>query len=324
MPYAEFMSDKKIPVITIVGPTASGKTNLSVEVAKRFNGEIVSADSMQIYKGMDIGTAKPTIEEMQGIKHHLIDFVNPDTTFSVADYVKLAHDVIADIYSRGKCPIIVGGTGLYVSSLLNNIQFDETKYDEAIRADLYEFARLEGEQALWQMLKEIDPVTAFEVHQNNLPRVIRAIEIFKQTGRTMQEHRQSSRLIPSKYLPLKIGLTTRNRAALYDRINLRVDQMIDQGLVDEARGLICSASSKTAFQAIGYKELFPFVSGEVNFLQAVDKLKQETRRYAKRQLTWFRKDCEIHWFFSDEYEKLELLRKNVYNYIDIFLNMCYD
>lgn len=318
------MDDEKIPVIAIVGPTASGKTSLSIEVAKRYNGEIVSADSMQIYRGMDIGTAKPTIDEMQGIPHHLIDCVDPITAFSVADYVRLAHDAITDIHSRGRLPIIVGGTGLYVSSLLNNIQFDETRYDDEIRAELYEFAQREGEQALWKMLQEVDPITASQVHPNNLPRVIRAIEIFRQTGRTMQEHRQSSKLIPSKYLPLKIGITTKNRAVLYNRINLRVDKMLNDGLVDEARGLINSTSSKTALQAIGYKELFPFVAEEADFMEVVDMLKQETRRYAKRQLTWFRKDCEIHWFFSDEYEKVELLRKNVYNYIDIFLNMCYD
>lgn len=311
----------KIPVIVVVGPTASGKTGLAIDIAKKYNGEVVSADSMQIYKEMNIGTAKPTIEEMDLVKHHLIDFVNPNQSFSVADYVKLAHETIEEIYSRGKTPIIAGGTGLYVNSLLNNVQFKETIDDSNVREELYDYAKKNGAEALHDILKGIDPISANNIHANNIPRVVRAIEIFKLTGITMSKHQQESRLVPSKYNALKIGLNYKDRKILYERINKRVDIMIDNGLLDEAKDVLSSEYVSTAMQAIGYKELFPYIKGNISLEEAVSNLKRETRRYAKRQLTWFRRDEEINWFFPDEYKNIQIMQKNIYNCIEKFINV---
>lgn len=311
----------KIPVIVVVGPTASGKTGLAIDIAKKYNGEVVSADSMQIYKEMNIGTAKPTIKEMDSVKHHLIDFVNPSQSFSVADYVKLAHKTIEEIYSRGKMPIIAGGTGLYVNSLLNNVQFKQTIDDSNVREELYDYAKKNGAEALHDILKEIDPISANNIHANNIPRVVRAIEIFKLTGITMSKHQEESRLVPSKYNALKIGLNYKDREVLYERINKRVDIMIDNGLLDEAKEVLSSEYASTAMQAIGYKELFPYIKGNISLEEAVSNLKRETRRYAKRQLTWFRRDEEINWFFPDEYKNIQIMQKNIYNYIEKFINV---
>ncbi|WMJ23107.1 tRNA (adenosine(37)-N6)-dimethylallyltransferase MiaA [Paludicola sp. MB14-C6] len=314
----------KIPIIVVVGPTASGKTSLAVHVAKKYNGEVISADSMQIYKEMNIGTAKPTIQEMDGVPHHLIDFLEPNQSFSVADYVALAHKVIADIYSRKKIPVIAGGTGLYVASLLNNIQFSETQSDDTIRNKLYSFAEQNGAEALHQKLMDIDPVSATAIHPNNIPRVVRAIELYELTGITMEEHQRNSRLVPSKYNALKIGLNYKDRSILYQRINQRVDLMIQDGLLEEASTILSSEYASTAMQAIGYKELSPYFNGLLSLDQAIANLKQQTRRYAKRQLTWFRRDDEIQWFYPDEYENIQLLQKNIDNSIDNFINVCYD
>lgn len=283
--------DKKIPLFCIVGPTASGKTGLSVELAKRHNGEIISCDSMQIYKGMDIATAKVTVDEMQGIPHHMIDFLPVGESFSVSDYVNMAHKAIADIHERNKLPMLVGGTGLYYSSLVGNIIFSDEKINENLRAELNARYEREGGEALLKELAEFDPKTAEALHPNNGKRIIRAIEIYRNTGITMSEHMLRSREIPSPYSCLTICLTYRDRQKLYERINLRVDKMLEAGLLDEARDFYSHSAGKTASAAIGIKEFKPYFDGECTLDEAAEKLKRETRRFAKRQLTWFRR-CE--------------------------------
>lgn len=298
-------NQNKIPLISVVGPTASGKTRLGVMLAQRFGGEVISADSMQIYKDMDIATAKPTEEEMCGVPHWLVGFLSPSESFSVAQYVEAAKEKIEDIRSRGRLPIIVGGTGLYVSSLLNNISFSEDNADYALRKELEERAKKFGAQKLIDELAEFDPETAERMHPNNLKRIIRAIEIYKTTGITMTEQNRRSRLEESPYKAVKIGLKANDRQFLYDRINKRVDVMVEQGLIDEAKSVLSKECSMTAQKAIGYKELIPYFNGEATLEQALDKLKMESRRYAKRQLTWFMRDEEIKWFDIDTFEKYE-------------------
>ncbi len=302
----------KIPVAAVVGPTASGKSRLAVEVALRKNGEIISADSMQIYKGMNIGTAKPTKEEMRGIPHHLVDFVALSQPFSVADYVALASDCITELHAKGKLPVIAGGTGLYVRSLLHNIQFTENDKDESLRAELAQKAALEGVQPLMEELSLFDPESAARIHPNNVGRVIRAIEIYRTTGITMTEQMERSKQVPSPYRACVIGLDYRNRQTLYDRINLRVNLMMESGLLEEAEEVFNRPNSQTALQAIGYKELLPYFHGECTLNAAVERIKQESRRYAKRQLTWFRRDEDIHWIFVDDYpEFCEVVQASV-------------
>lgn len=292
-------NEQKIPLVAVVGPTASGKSRLAVELAIRFHGEIISADSMQIYKGMAIGTAKPTEEEMRGIPHRLIDFADLSQPFSVADYVSLAKACIEQIHARGKLPILAGGTGLYVRSLLHNVQFSESDKDEVLRCELKARAEQEGVQSLVDELRQFDPESAARIHPNNLGRVIRAIEIYRTTGVTMTQQLKESRSQPSPYHACVIGLDFADRQILYDRINARVDEMLRSGLVDEAREVLAQPGSKTALQAIGYKELLPYFNGEITLPQAVEHIKQETRHYAKRQLTWFRRDKEIYWISAD-------------------------
>lgn len=295
----------KIPLIVVVGPTASGKTRLAIELAKIYNGEVVSADSMQIYKEMQIATAKPDEAEMDGVKHHLIDFLEPDEAFSVADYLLLARKCIDDIVSRGKQPIICGGTGLYISSLIDNIKFDDTCSNTELRNELLLLAKEKGNKYLWDMLNEFDPETAKTLHENNLMRVIRAIEVYKETSVPLSEHKVNSRAEITPYDCCIIGLSCEDRQKLYDRINLRVDKMLDMGLVDEASAFYRSFSPTTAKQAIGYKELIPYFEGEMPLDECVEKIKQETRRYAKRQLTWFRRDQRVNWIYSDLYDSYE-------------------
>lgn len=314
-------NDKKIPVIVVVGPTASGKTSIAVDIAKKYNGEVVSADSMQIYKEMNIGTAKPTKEETDGVPHHLIDFAELDENFSLASYAKLAHEAILDITSRGKLPVMAGGTGLYIDTVINDIKLDEFEGDNALRCELEKYAKENGADALFSMLKDIDEESAETIDKNNIPRVIRAIEVFKTTGITIKEHQRRSRLAPSRYNPLKIGLNYSDRQKLYDRINLRVDLMLENGLLDEARYIHSKDNLKTASQAIAYKELFSYLDGEYPLETAVENLKQSSRRYAKRQLTWFRRDESINWFYPDLCENREVLLKNVYQCIDNFLKV---
>lgn len=285
-------------VVVVCGPTASGKTALSVELAKRLDGEIISADSMQIYKGMDIATAKPTEEEKQGIPHYLMDFLDPHDSFSVADYVKAAHGMIADIAAREKLPIITGGTGLYINSLIDNLNFEETESDYEYRDELRSLAQEKGNAYLLRMLREIDPETAERLHENNLNRIIRALEVYKTTGKTMSEQQRLSKLTPSPYIPCMIQLDY-DRETLYDRINRRVDIMLAEGLIDEARQFMNIDDYPTAAQAIGYKELMPYLKSESTLEPCVERLKQETRKYAKRQLTWFRRDKRIHYIKAD-------------------------
>lgn len=289
---------QKIPLIVVLGPTASGKTALAVELAKHFGCEVVSADSMQIYKNMQIATAKPTAEEMQGIRHHLMDFLEPDESFSVADYVALAKSVIEVIYSRNKLPLLCGGTGLYISSLINNLRFDESQPSYEIRSELSRLAEEKGGEYLLEMLSRFDPETASKLHPNNLPRIIRAIEVYRISGTTMSEAVINSRQ-EGLYDLCIIGLNYSDRQLLYDRINLRVDKMMETGLLQEAGEVLSQDSLKTSIQAIGYKELRPYFKGERPLSECIEKLKQETRRYAKRQLTWFRRDDRINWIYPD-------------------------
>lgn len=299
-------------MLAVVGPTASGKTSLGIELAKAYGGEIISADSMQIYKGMDIASAKPTAEEMQGIPHHLIGILERDTSFSAADYVKLANEKIRSVLGRGRLPIIVGGTGLYVDSLLNNVRFSEGGSDDNYRRELYESAEKNGSGSLHAMLSEIDPEAAASIHPNNLVRVIRALEVYHVTGRTFSELKAESRLEESPYDSLIIGLDYTDRQVLYSRINRRVDEMLSRGLVDEARTLwLEHGRMKTAANAIGVKELFPYFEKKASLDECIDKIKQETRRYAKRQLTWFRKNERIKWIFLGEFDKkTEIYKKS--------------
>lgn len=298
------MTDK-IRVIAIVGPTASGKTALGAEIAEEFSGEVVSADSMQIYKGMDIATAKPTKEEMRGIPHHLIGFLDRNVSFSVADYVELAGSVIGDISERKKLSVIVGGTGLYVSSLLDNIKFADIKSDAGLRKKLEDEAERLGNSYLFEKLEKVDPESAAELHPNNLVRVIRALEVYELTGKKLSLFKAESRLEESPYDPVMIGLDYNDRQILYDRINKRVDIMVKNGLIEEAQSIFDSCNMKTAGNAIGYKELIPYFKKEKSLEECISKIKQETRRYAKRQLTWFRKNAKINWLKLDEFDNKE-------------------
>lgn len=281
---------EKIKVIAVVGPTASGKTSLAVSIALAVGGEVVSADSMQIYKGMDIATAKPTTEEQRGVTHHLIDFLDPSETYSVAQYVDDAKKCIADISGRGKVPIIAGGTGLYIDSLLGGIDFSFVPDNGDIRKKLNMRAEKEGSAALLRELSEIDPETASALHENNVGRIIRALEVYYLTGETISEQKRKSREKGSDYDTLYIYIDYLDRQKLYDRIDKRVDMMLDAGLSEEAKKYISLNENTTARQAIGYKELKPYFLGELTLSEAAENLKKETRHYAKRQMTWFRRN----------------------------------
>lgn len=287
------MTDK-IPVVVVAGPTASGKTSLAIDIAKHFDGEIVSADSMQIYKYMDIGTAKPTSAERAECVHHLIDFIEPDYDYSVAEYVEDAHEVIADIHRRGKLPVICGGTGLYINSLINDIAFGEPDCDQALRDELRELAEEKGGEYLIDMLREFDSVSADRLHPNNLKRVIRAIEFYKLSGKPISEHQEETKRTESRYRPIMF-LIDRDRAELYDRINRRVDMMIEDGLLAEVKRLMDMGYTKSlnSMKGIGYKEIMDYYNGEYSLDEAIEAVKHGSRRYAKRQLTWFRRDERI-------------------------------
>lgn len=302
----------KIPLLIIVGATASGKTSLSIELAKMFNGEIVSADSMQIYEGMDIATAKPSLDEMNGIPHHLIGFLSPYKNFSVAEYVELARKTILEINNRGKLPILVGGTGLYISSIIDNIQFIQGGNDYELREYLENRIKNEGAEILLKELAEFDYKTAQTLLPSNKKRIIRAFEIYKTTGITMSEQIEKSKQIPSPYKTCIIGLNYTDRQKLYDRINKRVDIMLENGLLEETKFVISKNYCKNAMSAIGYKELIPYINKEITFEEAIDKLKMETRHYAKRQLTWFRKNNKINWINVDECKNYqEIIKKSM-------------
>jgi len=291
----------KLPLLVVAGPTASGKTGLGVELAKRWNGEVISADSMQIYKTMDVGTAKATPEEMQGIPHHMLDFLEPNEQFSVADFVAMASKKIEEISARGKLPILVGGTGLYISSLVDNLTFSPMPQSSELREQLKQKAAREGNDAVLEELRSFDPEAAEKLHANNLGRVIRAIEVYRLTGVTMTETVKNSHKEPSPYRLCMIALTAEDRQFLYDRIDRRVDIMVEQGVVEEAKQLYSMPLSSTARQAIGYKEFDGYIEGTATLEECIEKLKMETRRYAKRQLTWFRRDERYHWLEVDRY-----------------------
>ena len=293
----------KIPVVAVVGPTASGKSRLAVQLAKWLQSEIVSADSMQIYRELFIGTARPTEKEMDGVPHHMIGFLPMTEPFSVADYVTAAGQHLRDIAKEGKIPILCGGTGLYVRSLLENLDFSESGQDQELRQSLRQKAEREGASVLAEELRQFDPESAERIDPNNLSRLIRAIEIYRTTGKTMTQTLAESRQKPSPYDVCMLGLNFHDRAVLYDRINRRVDRMMREGLLEEAKTVLQTAGGQTSLQAIGYKELQPYFNGQVSLETAVETMKQETRRYAKRQLTWFRREKAIHWLYPDDGEE---------------------
>ncbi len=308
------MSEKQPPVIAVVGATASGKTALGVEIARTYGGEVVSADSMQLYEGLDIATAKPTPEETQGIPHHLISVLPPEHACSVAEYVDMARAKIADIHARGRLPVVVGGTGLYVDALLDNIQFPDIPADAALRERLHAEAAEQGNAAMLVRLRQCDPETAARLHENNLRRIIRALEVFELTGIPLSEHARRSRSVPAPWQVLRIGIGFADRERLYARIRQRVDLMVQQGLGEEVCAEFHSGRRRaTAAMAIGYKELLPWLRGEEDFSEGIAKIKQETCRYAKRQGTWFRRNEQIHWVMRDDVcenrEILEFSRK---------------
>lgn len=286
----------KIPLIVVAGATASGKTGLSIEIAKSLNGEIISADSMQIYKHMDIGTAKPTPEEQCGARHHLIDFVEPKDSFSVAEYCEMAHNKISEIYSENKLPIMCGGTGLYINSVVDDVDFGEMETDYKLREELFEIAKNEGNERLIEILSEFDELSAKKLHPNNVKRVVRAIEFYKKTGVPISEHQEETKKKESRYNPIMFAVDW-DREELYDRINKRVDIMFRDGLLDEVKKLKDAGLKKEmqSMQGIGYKELFDYFDNLISLDEAIDAIKQGSRRYAKRQLTWFRRDHRIHW-----------------------------
>ncbi|MCC8069951.1 MAG: tRNA (adenosine(37)-N6)-dimethylallyltransferase MiaA [Ruminococcus sp.] len=296
--------NNKPPILVVAGPTASGKTALGIALAKLYNGEVVSADSMQIYKGLDIATAKPTIDEMDGIPHHLIGFLGRNQNFSVAEYVKLAYQKFDDIHSRGRLPIVVGGTGLYITSMMDNIQFVEIETNQDIRDRLQLEAQTYGKAYLLNKLYDIDVQTAKTLHENNMGRIIRALEVYELTGKTMTELKVESRSIETPYRWLPFGINFEDRSILYDRINKRVDTMVQNGLIEECLNVYNQGDMKTSNQAIGYKELVPYFENKATLTECLDIIKQETRHYAKRQLTWFRKDNRINWIMADNFDTI--------------------
>lgn len=290
-----------LPVVAVVGPTASGKSLLGVRLARLFGGEVVSADSKQIYQDMRIGTAVPTEEEREGVPHHLLQFARRDEPFSVAAYVKTARRCIFDIADRGKRPIVVGGTGLYVNALLDNMQFAEMENDPALRDELQRKAREKGGEYLHAKLAKVDPELAEKLHPNNTGRIIRAIEVYELTGKRMSQLQKEAVAHPSDFAPCLIGLDYRDRQKLYEKINSRVVSMVENGLLDELKALSKQGYSATAAQAIGYKEFFAYLDGTESLKTAISAVQMQTRRYAKRQLTWFRRDERIHWLYIDDY-----------------------
>ena len=292
----------RIKTVFIVGPTASGKTGLGVSLAERFSGEIVSADSMQIYKGIHIASAAPDTAEMRGIPHHLLEFLEPSVSYSVAEYVKSAREIILDIAKKGRLPIVVGGTGLYISSLADNTEYTEEETDYELRRSLENRFDEIGAGQMLRELAEFDPDTAARLHPNNRRRIIRAFEVYKTTGKTVTEQNALSHLGEEYIEPLLIGINYRDREKLYERINRRVDIMLESGLLEEAKTAVLQSGG--AVQAIGHKELSGFLKGEYTLEEAVENLKRQTRRYAKRQLTWFNRDKRINWIYADETEDL--------------------
>lgn len=301
----------KKPLIILTGPTAVGKTAASIGLAKAVNGEIVSADSMQVYRDMNIGTAKITQEEMQGVSHHLVDAITPDTPFHVYEFKKMAQNAMNEIWDRGHIPIIVGGTGFYIQALLYDVDFCE-EGDRTYRNELEQLAAREGGQILYERLKKTDPVSADIIHPNNIKRVIRALEYFHQTGVPISKHNEQQHEKESPYEFLYVVLTM-DRKKLYDRINQRVELMFEQGLLDEAETLIQNGCTRdmTSMQAIGYKELFAYFDGEITREQVIDQIQKDTRHFAKRQLTWFRRERDTIFIDKDDYDDEQALIQEI-------------
>ena len=287
-------------IICIAGPTASGKTALAATLAKELNGEVVSCDSMQVYKRMDIGTAKPTLEEMQGIPHHMIDVAEPWEDFSVSRYCEMAAPIVDDILSRGKSAVIAGGTGLYMDALIRGNAFAPFPAT-GVREQLEAQADAEGMEAMLSRLRAVDPDAARRLHLSDRKRILRALEVYLETGETITEHNRKTQAVPPRYSPLWLGLDFARRGELYRRIDLRVGLMLEQGLVEEIRGLLADGipEKATAMQAIGYKEFVDALDGRCTIEEAADQVRQSSRRYAKRQLTWFRRNKAIHWLIRD-------------------------
>ncbi|MBE5812975.1 MAG: tRNA (adenosine(37)-N6)-dimethylallyltransferase MiaA [Clostridiales bacterium] len=305
----------KQKVIVIVGPTGIGKTKLSIELAKKIDGEIVSADSMQIYRKMNIGTAKPTEEEKQGIQHHMMDILDMGENFSVAEYQSMAFSCIEEILNRGKTPIVVGGTGLYINSIVDEIIYSETHENPEYRKKLEEIAKTKGNEILHKELKEKDPKAAERIEVNDLKRIVRALEVYEMTGKTITEQQENSKPKETKYDYIIIGLRT-DREIIYDRINKRVDIMFEQGLLEEAKEILKSTDdSNTSHQAIGYKELAKYFEGTESLEEAKENIKKESRHYAKRQFTWFNRNERIVWLDSEVSvdENIERIRKIMNN-----------
>lgn len=311
----------KIKIAAVTGPTASGKTALAIELAKRLDGEIISCDSMQIYRGMDIGTAKPTREELAQVPHHLIDILPADAPYSCSDYVKDAERAVEDIVSRGKLPIFCGGTGLYLDRFLKGGNDDGAACDDSLRAELKKFADEKGIDALYERLLELDPVAAETIHKNNVKRVMRAIEICLVTGEKKSDIDKKNAEIVDRYDHKVITLAFENRELLYSRIEKRVDQMISEGLLDETRRLLAEGifeRSQTAAQAIGYKELFPYLRGEASLESCTNELKAATRRYAKRQVTWFSGKDYARKVYVDDGKQLKTFEEIVNISLNLF------
>ena len=303
-------------LICICGPTASGKTALSVALAKQLHTEIISADSMQIYRGMDIGTAKPTAEERQGVPHHLLDVCAPGEAFSVARYVELADAAAQDILSRGMVPVVAGGTGLYMDALIECSTFSGDETDLSVREKYQRMAAEQGNEAVHACLAKVDPEGAERLHPNNLKRVIRALEVYEQTGMTIDAFNRLHKRPAPKYAALKIGICPAERQTLYDRIDRRVDQMLADGLLEETKRLLDSgALAGTAAQAIGYKELLGYLQGDAPLADCVALLKQRSRNYAKRQLTWLKRDDNIHWIYYNNGEGLPAILQEATKYL---------
>ena len=303
----------KEKVIVICGPTASGKTALSIELAKQINGEVVSADSMQIYKDMDIGTAKPTNEEMQGIKHYLLDFVSQEERYSVAQYKQDAKSAIKEIIAKGKTPIIVGGTGLYIDSLIYEIEYSDIKIDESYRNELEKIVEEKGLNELYKMAMQIDPIAMEKISPNDKKRIMRVLEIYKSTGKTKTQQEEESRRKPVEY-DYKVFAINWDREILYQRINKRVDIMIEQGLIEEVKKILQKYEQfPTAMQGLGYKEVVDYINGIYTKEEMIEKIKMETRRYAKRQLTWFRKNKQTIWLdgTNEKQNNIDIILKSL-------------
>lgn len=303
-------------IIVIVGPTAVGKTYVSVELAKKLDTEIVSADSVQIYKEMNVGSAKISKDEMHGVVHHMINIVNPDENYSVSDFKSDSEKTIDSILLNGNIPIIVGGSGLYVNSLIYDLDFGKAKSNDELREYYNYYHREHGEDALYEKLQKIDPVAAEKIHKNNVKRVIRALEVYDITGIKFSELNTDIRRPSDKYECILVGLSM-DRKILYERINQRVDKMISEGLIDEVKGLLDKGYSRdlVSMQAIGYKEIIDYLEGSLNLEEAVNILKRNTRRFAKRQYTWFLKDENVKWFDIKDIKEIDLTVDKIYEYL---------